>query len=560
MSGAAASVLLLGALIAGTAAAQAAGDTAGVPTVVTAIRIVNGDVIPPWSEEAQQDHGAVARFGYSVANWLHVATQRHVIERELLVSIGDTLDSTALAESERNLRAYPFINEAHVYAVPTRRGEAEVHVRTSDNFTLAPGIIWERGGGAQDLGVIVVENSFLGLGKRVAGEYIHGTYRSTWLGEYRDPQLFGTRWTLATAASHAGTDDAFAIEAKHPFRTFEARTAGGGKMTFFDGLTKRWRNEETIAELPTRWWHGEAWAAHAWGEPSLRAKVTAALAIDDVRFPGIISLPGDWLPRDTLRLPRRAIEPTITLGGDGFRGFHRRESLDDCGVVEDVEAGWDGGVVLGVGLPSEPTRRVYGIVGFGGRWTNVSGDHVTAIDVRTRVRLRDDAGSGRRPWSNLTTDAFLHHYWQGLPSQTLALSVGWRGGWRVDPPYQLILGGDVGLRGYPAYRFEGTRRLLVNLEDRVFTPLRLFTLRLGGVVFADAGYVWPPGQPVRPGDLRADAGFGLRVYNTRASTARVSRLDLAFRLRGERGFLLSLGSEQLFDLLNLRPTPTTKVP
>jgi hypothetical protein len=96
----------------------------------------------------------------------------------------------------------------------------------------------------------------------------------------------------------------------------------------------------------------------------------------------------------------------------------------------------------------------------------------------------------------------------------------------------------------------------VNFEDRAFVPWKIMTFGFGFVLFGDAGYAWPPEKRANLRDVYADAGVGVRLYNTRAATSRVSRIDLAFPLRGGRGFQLSFGSEQLFDLFNRRPTPT----
>src|SRR5256885_12903468 len=56
---------------------------------------------------------------------------------------------------------------------------------------------------------------------------------------------------------------------------------------------------------------------------------------------------------------------------------------------------------------------------------------------------------------------------------------------------QLVLGGDTGLRGYPRNYQTGDRRVLLNVERRVYTdwyPFRL--IRVGGAVFYDWGRAW----------------------------------------------------------------------
>jgi len=531
-----------------------AADTLAM-SVVRSISIENGDVIPPWSPEARDPNPAV-QWAYGVVNWIHIRTRPHVIRRELLFGVGDTIRARDIHESERNLRAYGFINEADISVRPVGGGVADVHVRTSDNFSLAPGMVLEGGGGSREIGAFVIETNFLGRGKRIGAAVLHKPDQTTWLGEYTDPRLFGSRWYLRGIASRTSTGREIDLETTRPFYRLATRIAGGWRLRWLDTRRRMYRSGAIVVELPREQLSGSAWFARAWGDPSDRAKATVRVAYLDVDYPGAPRVEANrtHFARDTVRLARRAVEPTVTFGFESFRAFERTRNMDDYGVVEDIRTGWSMGMTAGAGIPSEDGH--YYVGGAFGTWSGRFGDNISALDGRLSVRLMDPTGGVRRKWSNLTTRAFAHHYYQGLPWQTLALSANWRGTWRADPPYQIVMGGDLGLRGYPTYEFEGSRSFLVNAEDRIFTPWRLVTLAFGFVAFADFGYVWPHEENVDLRDLRVDAGFGLRIYNTRASTARVNRLDVAFRLRGQRAFLLSFGSEQMFDLPNTRPTPT----
>jgi hypothetical protein len=62
------------------------------------------------------------------------------------------------------------------------------------------------------------------------------------------------------------------------------------------------------------------------------------------------------------------------------------------------------------------------------------------------------------------------------------------GAWQTRTPFQLTLGGDRNLRGYRYDRFPGGRRLVLNLEDRIYfgSPRELFDW--GATIFVDAGF------------------------------------------------------------------------
>ncbi|HUU72336.1 MAG TPA: hypothetical protein VMW70_06910, partial [Burkholderiales bacterium] len=95
---------------------------------------------------------------------------------------------------------------------------------------------------------------------------------------------------------------------------------------------------------------------------------------------------------------------------------------------------------------------------------------------------------------------------------------------------QLTLGGENGLPGYPANYQSGDRRVVFNLEQRLYTdwyPFRLF--RVGGGLFFDTGRAWSgePDNAVNK-DWLANVGFGLRVFSVRSAFGTVWRLDVAF--------------------------------
>lgn len=545
---------------------QSADSTFVIGGILTQV----GDVIPPWSEEAH-DSNRILQFGYRLTNALHIATRKHVVERELLFKVGDTLDTLSLQETARNLRAYPFINEAEVTPYTDESGATIVHVRTSDNFSIAPGIIFEGGGGGTTYGAILTETNLFGLGKRVAGQYIRETgtvNTTTWAFEYKDHRVFGSRWFFHLYAEDLATGSQIATVMEYPFYRLSSQNASGWSLDFNDSYRRMYgttssRVGDIVAEIPRRYIGGNAWYSYRWGDDYRRTKLTSAIAWYDYSYSGlprtIVDTHYTITQADTTRTPRRGYQLTASIGREAFTGFLTSRFLDDFLVVEDVDTGWEFGATGGVGIPEKPTRELYGITGVYGSYANVfgaSGDHIVAAEATGVVHLADDHGLGRRTWSNLVTDAWVHWYWQGLPIQTIATSLNWYAGWRMYDPFQITLGGDTGLRGYATNQFAGNRRLLLNVEDRIFPGWRIFTVAIGLVGFADAGYVWKADERLNPADLHANVGFGLRVGNTRASTSRISRLDFAFALRGEKRIMLAFGSEQVFDLFNIRPTPT----
>jgi len=75
---------------------------------------------------------------FRLANVLHIETRAAVIRRELLMRPGDQTDTEQIEESERNLRALPFIKDATITPQPMRTVPSICTSKTQDSWTTQP--------------------------------------------------------------------------------------------------------------------------------------------------------------------------------------------------------------------------------------------------------------------------------------------------------------------------------------------------------------------------------------------------------------------------------------
>lgn len=92
---------------------------------------------------------------------------------------------------------------------------------------------------------------------------------------------------------------------------------------------------------------------------------------------------------------------------------------------------------------------------------------------------------------------------------------------------QLRLGDENGLRGFKLRDRTGTKLLLLNFEDRIYSNLKLYVFRLGFTAFVDIGNAWEEHEKVGLGDLKTSLGMGLRIGNERFTGA-INRIDFAY--------------------------------
>jgi hypothetical protein len=483
-------------------------------TPIVAVRIVRHDVF-------DLDDPSTSAWPYHWVDALHIVTREEFIRRLLLFRAGDPLDPLRLAESEILLRGTGFLNPVNISARPVPGG-AEVTVETHDQWSTGVTLSFGMSGDRRSTSFGLSEDNVLGLGKSFSFEITSDPERTSSTFRYRDITFLRSRWQLELEhqSSSDGSVDHFLFQ--YPFFSLATPKAGGVD----------WKREESREYL---WSDGERRVA---GEVNGR----------DWEVWGGLRLPGGGLVTDRL-----------LFGAFGERALFRNwQSLygpqypqpEDRDLV-GPEVGWD-----------HQTFRWKVVRGFrawmrqedlplGPNWkltTGLSLPFFGGDSIRLRYQGTFESGqlSGRTfTWQRIALSGRVES--RGLGNAITHLeaggaltgSAGLRArvaadlGTALDGERQLTLGADTGLRGYNPNTFDGTSRVVANVEWRGrITGELLHVAALGLTAFADGGKTW--GARVGPSTdgWRGDVGAGILVEATRASVVRILRLEVAFPDRG----------------------------
>lgn len=489
------------------------------------------------------DEEAARGWVYQAADALHRETRTSVIRKFLLFREGDPCSPALLEETERNLRALPFLKSATVVAHPAGEGLVDVEVVTQDSWTTEPGLSLGGSGGATTYGVRLEEKNLLGLGKQLGITFDRKVERTNRFIQYRDPYVFGPYWFLDLA--YGLNSDGHRQQARlgRPFVSSRDRWSVDG---LYDDLVQKARlyaEGDVVSRFEQRrrrlrLQYGRAIEA---GEGHAR-RLTAGYESSEDRFAQLADRPEDARPRN--RLYRDLFVQYEDVTSDYVKWNYVNRDLK----YEDFNLGARFGVRVGVsptafGLSEttlftriEGSRGIrigsggllVGKIGWESRWESegsrngiLSGEILSVWRFRSRLR------------------------------QTLVSRLRFDRGWNLDPDLQFFADGETGLRAYRLYAFQGDERILWNVEHRVFSGREILQLvSPGAAVFFDAGAAAPAGQTLKLSTFHADVGVGLRFGIARASSNNVIRIDLAYALdsdpRGKRGFLVSFSSGQAF--------------
>ena len=500
-------------------------DTLGSFPAIATIRIERTDVFN--LEDPDERHAP-----YILANKLHIETRESIIRRELLFAEGDPADPDVLYESERNLRRLNFLHDnTRIETVPRDDGRVDVIVRTRDVWTTRPSVSLRREGNETTGRFSFVEDNFMGFGKRLGASYRKDLDRSSGGVEYSDPRLLGTRWTLVATYLDRSDGMLYSADAGRPFYSLQTTQAGGGGGSHFSQVTTLQLEGEDAPGFRQR--HSDVTLRYGralrTGYDTVR-RIIYRFRLEDDRF--------DPEPGED------PLSPLPPVGGSGYAAlpedhkfrvleaeyqssdvrFERASHLDRFDRFQDVNLGNEWSVSLGVSptfLGDDRTRLF--LAGQFERWLHLSPNTFSRLEASASGRIA--AGTGE----NAVTQIDLRHYYLGLPRQTLVVHAEQTWGHNLDGEKQFVLGGESGLRGYDNRRFDGNKRLLLNVEDRlylVYDWLHLVSVALAG--FADAGYAWRAGEGQDLGDVVGNIGLGFRFDVTRGGSGTVIRLDYAY--------------------------------
>lgn len=556
--------------------------------VITHVFVDNHSIfeVPPADSAGAQSR--MRRFAGWVVNRVHVRTRASFIQDEVLFRAGDCFDPLLLEESERILRALPFIDDAHVYSVPVADDEVHVIVDTRDDWSLKLDVRPEWDDGLRITHISATEENFFGTGT-LFGIYLTNRDEQRDLGaQLRTERLAGTRLDGQFSGGRTRTGVFFTESLAYPF------VGEVGQWAFVESFALR---EDlfryagpagalfTNASLPIETRYGELTLGRRLGTPGDLTVLGGGLSWEDVRFdrfPGGVEVvsgfdfsqrrAADSATVETLSphvTPRKGAYLNVLAGKRNIR-FITRRGLDAIRGEQDIRVGTQVLFALGTSL----TRRESSVGGDGrelrarlGWFAGAAGRSWvfnTELSVEGARFRADGATSG--DYQDILGEFETYFYWhpggpprvtEEIPRHTFVIGVSGAGGWNNTLPFQITLGGPFGVRGYDREDYPAAHRVVIHAEDRIVLdgPFR-DVFDLGITLFADAGAGWRGDVPFgTDSGLRTSVGAGLRMAFP-SGARNVVRLDLAVPV--EKGGLTHAQFRVGYDAVSLLTTFGTR--
>jgi hypothetical protein len=245
---------------------------------------------------------------------------------------------------------------------------------------------------------------------------------------------------------------------------------------------------------------------------------------------------------------RRRMRLHLFAGARAIR-FRPHYGVDAVHALEDVRQGVEVGLVAG--------KSLFGSGGLQRDWF-AAGEFAVGAEFRGALVFLRGKVEGRYLLADRHWDGVLAHgqaliYSDAGRRGVFVLSASGAGGWNTRTPFQLLLGGPTGIRGYGLNALPVGRRIVLQGEHRYFVGTLLGAADIGSAAFVDVGRGWA-GDAVFGEDtgLRASVGVGLRIAAPRGSR-RTYRLDLSVPLSHGGGLEFLVSVNQQFGVFRGEP-------
>ena len=455
----------------------------------------------------------------------HATTREPVVLAFMALHPGKPCTEFRRAESERILRAQPFLSDATVLVEPDTGGTVVVIVTTVDE---APVLVNARFRGVVPEAFSLGNENIGGLALLLQAHAETGdAYRTTIGGVLQQSALFNRPYLLILSGDRYHVGYQYGGELSHPFYTDLQRLSWHTGFEVGDDYPRFERPAQDPLALQANM---QSWDANA----TLRIYGTSTVTLLGgaiggrdfspanhgiiVSDSGIVADTGIALNNKyrPFRVGRLGV-----IGGIRRVNYQTETGFDALVGSQDVARGAALAVYLGGGVPAlgEADMLVSSVLYLGAANRNA----YLATLAEAEARRAPDGD-----WDSVIGSARTAFYWGSAPGLVFAADDRLSFGRNSILPFQLSFRDpEAGMPGYRNSGLAGAVRNVVRAELRASAESVVRNADLGAAVFSELGTLWAGDVPYGTNATRASIGFSLLgAYPSRAK--RLYRADVVF--------------------------------
>jgi len=469
---------------------------------------------------------------------IHATTNAGVVGRFLALKAGMVCDELRRLESERILRAQPYLSDATITPLLDDAGGVYLSVVTRDEISLVVG-----GGGSSSNPYVksfrLGEENLMGEAVSVIGQWKYSqNFRDNYSARITDYQFLGRPYQLAIEGARNELGGDWSFELSHPFlsdlQSISWRATLGSREEY--RYFRRLGQSPPAVGLQRSW--GDMGGVFRVGRPGgSLGLLGGSVSFEDEmpqNFPTLVG-PGTT-QRDTTgalidRYVRYKSVRLNALAGIRDVSYVQAIGFESLDGRQDMRKGFELATLLGRGFEA---------MGSQDNDLFASANLYMGTGNARKFAAFEGTIEGRRAetqrWDGVLGSSRFATYFKLASRQTLLTSFEWSGGWHQRIPFQLVLADrSGGPRGYEKSSLGGGQRFVLRLEDRVLVGHVRSLASIGLAPFTDFAKVYAGDTPfgVTSG-INTSIGISL-LASVPQQSQRTWRLDLALPLNREHG-------------------------
>ena len=456
------------------------------------------------------------------ANRLHADTREHVIRRSyLLFREGDAIDADVMRDNERLLRttANGIFLDARIVIVPREgsRQFVDVYVITQDVWSLLPtgGV-----GGLDNFNLGFEQKNFRGVGHQLLAQvaYAGSDPRQKWeyRARYTVPFIGKTFLTAQAELLYLRDLKQAAVRLYRPFLTPDTKWAGSIEINHTQINSRLVTRTDSVVLVPLRYNYSDVWIGRSFrlfqrqkdADENGRTRLVVALRNTNYEY---LSRPA--VTADTNQLYQNS-RTTLLSVGVSRRKYARDVLIYGFGRTEDVPVGESFAGVVGFDN-AELGQRLYTGLNFSrGKYYSKVGYLYGLINAGGYIR-RGRVEQGVLSAETNYFSPLLKTRWGNMRhflNTRYTTGIG-----RFQNEYVTLSSSGAGINtdgiGINNDALRGTKRLIVNYENILFSRLNFIGFRVAFITFANLGLVSFSDRSLLRGPLYQGYGIGFRFRN-----------------------------------------------
>lgn len=449
-----------------------------------------------------------------VANRLHADTREGVIRRSfLLFEEGDRVSPDTLRDNERLLRNTNVFHDARIIVVPhgNSQGFVDVYVITQDVWSLLPsGSL----GALNRFDLRLEQRNFRGLAHTFSNQVAYNAddpyQQLEYRGRYIIPYIGKTFFTGQADLVQTRDLKQYSLRFYRPFLTPDTKWAGSAEISHNRFPRYMIFSEDSTQFTKLGYYYNDVWAGYAFkpffsflGEGDDRTRLVVA-----ARFTRLAFTSRPDVRADTNQLFQNTNASLFSIGLSRRR-YARDVLIYGFGRTEDVPYGSLAAIVAGYDNAELGQRKYLGFKYSKAHYLESFGYLYGALNIGGFLRNKNDLEQG--------VLALESSYFTPLRTTTWG---NWRhfinlrytmGSQRFKNEYVTLSGRD--RLGINNNELRGTKLLLTNIENILFSRLNIVGFRVAIVTFANLGLVSYQTKRLFRGPLYQGYGFAFRLRN-----------------------------------------------